>query len=166
MVYIVFTTFILNEVKMKIKKLYLSGDHAGFKLKEKIKHFLIKSGYIIEDIGPHEYNKLDDYPDFVIPMGRKVAKDKNSRGIIIAGSGQGECIATNKIKGIKAGLYHGGPTKIVHTGRGHDNTNILCMGAGFVNEKEAKEAINIFLKTKFAGGRHARRLKKVERLEK
>jgi len=150
---------------MPIKTIYLSGDHAGFKLKQKLKPWLSKN-FKIEDIGPHEYNKLDDYPDFVIPMGKKVAKDKNSRGIIIAGSGQGEAIATNKIKGIKAGLYHGGSPKIVNTGRVHDNTNILCMGSRFVTEKEAKRAINIFLKTKFAGGRHARRLKKVEKLEK
>ena len=99
-------------------------------------------------------------------MGKKVAKDKNSRGIIIAGSGQGECIATNKIRGIKAGLYHGGSNKIVNTGRVHDNINILCMGSRFVTENEAKKAINIFLKTKFAGGRHSRRLKKLEKLEK
>ncbi len=150
---------------MPIKKIYLSGDHAGFNLKEKLKPWLSKK-YQIEDIGPHHYDKKDDYPDFVIPMGRKVAKDKTSRGIIIAGSGQGECIATNKIKGIKAGLYHGGSTKIVHTGREHDNTNILCLGASFVTEKEAKRAINIFLKTKFAGGRHTRRLRKIEKIEK
>lgn len=148
-----------------IKTIYLSGDHAGFKLKEKLKPWLSKN-YKIEDIGPHKYNKTDDYPDFVIPMGKKVAKDKNSRGIIIAGSGQGEAIATNKIKGIKAGLYHGGSTKIVNTGREHDNTNVLCMGSRFVTEAEAKRAINIFLKTKFAGGRHSRRLKKVEGIER
>lgn len=150
---------------MPIKKIYLSGDHAGLKLKEKLKPWLSKK-YKIEDIGPHHYDKKDDYPDFVIPMGRKVAKDKNSRGIIIAGSGQGEAIATNKIKGIKAGLYHGGPTKIVTTGREHDNTNILCMGSRFVTGAEAKRAINIFLKTKFQKGRHSRRLKKVEKIER
>ena len=91
---------------MKIKKIYLSGDHAGFKLKENVKKWLLEK-YEVEDIGPLVYDKKDDYPDFVIPMARKVAKNKNSRGLIIAGSGQGEAIATNKIKGIKAGLYHG-----------------------------------------------------------
>src|SRR3989344_1662962 len=119
-----------------MKKIYFSGDHAGFYLKEKIKRWLErKYNLLVEDIGPIVYNKYDDYPDFVISMARKVAKDKNSRGIIIAGSGQGEAIATNKIKGIRAGLYHGGNVKIVDTGRGHDNINILCMGSRFVNEK-------------------------------
>jgi len=150
---------------MPIKKIYLSGDHAGFKLKQKLRVWLSKK-YKIEDIGPQEYNKLDDYPDFVIPMARLVAKNPHSPGIIIAGSGQGEAIATNKIKGIKAGLYHGGSNKIVKTGREHDNTNVLCMGSRFVTEKEAKKAINIFLKTKFQKGRHARRLKKIEKIEK
>jgi ribose 5-phosphate isomerase B len=149
-----------------MKTIYLSGDHAGFKLKEKIKLWLEKQDSNVIDIGPHKYNKQDDYPDFVIPMARKVAKNNKGRGIIIAGSGQGEAIATNKIKGIKAGLYHGGSTKIIKTGREHDNINILCMGSRFITEKEAKQAINIFLKTSFQGGRHLRRLKKIEKIEK
>jgi len=150
---------------MKIKKIYLSGDHAGFELKENIKKWLLEK-YEVEDVGPLVYDKNDDYPDFVIPMARKVAKNKNSRGLIIAGSGQGEAIATNKIKGIKAGLYHGGSQKIIKTGREHDNTNILCLGSRFVSESEAKRAVNLFLKTKFQKGRHSRRLKKIEKIEK
>ena len=150
---------------MKIKKIYLSGDHAGFKLKSKIRVWLEKK-YLVEDVGPLVYDKKDDYPDFVIPMARKVAKNKNCRGLIIAGSGQGEAIATNKIKGIKAGLYHGGSPKIVKTGRLHDDTNVLCLGSRFVSEKEAKKAIDIFLKSKFEGGRHSRRLKKMEKIER
>ena len=148
-----------------IKKIYLSGDHAGFELKENIKKWLLEK-YEVEDVGPLVYDKNDDYPDFVIPMARKVAKNKNSRGLIIAGSGQGEAIATNKIKGIKAGLYHGGSQKIIKTGREHDNTNILCLGSRFVSESEAKRAVNLFLKTKFQKGRHSRRLKKIEKIEK
>ena len=150
---------------MKIKKIYLSGDHAGFELKENVKKWLLEK-YEVEDVGPLVYDKNDDYPDFVIPMARKVAKNKNSRGLIIAGSGQGEAIATNKIKGIKAGLYHGGSQKIIKTGREHDNTNILCLGSRFVSESEAKRAVNLFLKTKFQKGRHSRRLKKIEKIEK
>ena len=151
---------------MKINKIYLSGDHAGFKLKEKLKPWIEKKGYRIMDFGPLKYNPKDDYPDFVIPMAKKLTKDKNAAGIIVAGSGQGEAIAKNKVKGIRAGLYHGGSLKIVNTGRAHDNTNILCFGSRFVTEAEAKKAINMFLKTKFDGGRHTRRLKKVSKLEK
>lgn len=142
-----------------MKKIYLSGDHAGFKLKEKIKKFLEKKGFKVKDFGPLIYNKKDDYPDFVIPMARAVVKDK-VRGLIIAGSGQGENIAVNKIKGIRCALYHGGSTKIVTTARVHDNANVLAFGSRFATENEAKKAINVFLNTKFEGGRHARRLRK------
>jgi len=148
-----------------IKKIYLSGDHAGFYLKEKIKKWLEKK-YEVEDVGPLKFDKNDDYPDYVIPMARKVAKNSHCPGIVVAGSGQGEAIVANKVKGIKAGLYHGGSPRIVFTGRGHDNINVLCFGSRFVTEKEAKRAITIFLNTKFEGGRHSRRLKKVEKIEK
>ncbi len=145
------------------KELYLSGDHAGFKLKEKLKPWLEKKGFKLKDFGPLRYNKEDDYPDFVIPMARAVSKNK-VRGLIIAGSGQGENIAANKIKGIKCAFYHGGSTKIVNTGRAHDDANILSFGSRFVSESEAKRAIDIFLKTKFEKGRHARRVGKVAKI--
>ena len=143
-------------------EIYLSGDHAGFKLKEKLKKWLEKKGFKVKDFGPHEYNKNDDYPDFVIPMARAVVKNK-VKGIIIAGSGQGEAIAVNKIKGIRAALYHGGNPKIVKVTREHNDANVLSFGSRFVTENEAKKAIDIFLKTPFEKGRHRRRLKKFER---
>lgn len=148
-----------------MKKIYLSGDHAGFYLKNKLKKYLEKK-YNIDDIGPLIYNKNDDYPDFVIPMARRVAKDKDSRGLVIAGSGQGESIATNKIKGIRAGLYHGKNLKFVKSAREHDNINVLCFGSRYVSEKEAKQVVNIFLNTKFLGGRHLRRIRKIEKIER
>ena len=150
----------------KIRNIYISGDHAGFKLKEKLIPFLQKKELIILNYGPFTYNKNDDYPDFVIPMARKVTQNKNYRGIVIAGSGIGETIASNKIKGIKAGNYHGGSPKIIKTARKHDNINILCFGSRYVTLKEAKKAINIFLYTNFESGRHLRRLKKIEKIEK
>ncbi len=145
------------------KELYISGDHAGFKLKEKLKPWLEGKGFTLKDFGPLKYDKEDDYPDFVIPMARKVVKD-NVRGLIVAGSGQGENIAVNKIKGIKCALYHGGSTKIVKTGREHDDANVLSFGSRFVSESEAKKAITLFLNTKFEKGRHARRMKKVSKI--
>ena len=144
--------------------IFLSGDHAGFKLKGKLKPWLEKKGFEVKDFGPHKYNKNDDYPDFVIPMARAVVKDKNSVGIIVAGSGQGEIIAANKIKGIRAALFYGGNPKIVKVTREHNNANILSFGSRFVTENGAKKAIDIFLKTKFSGGRHKRRLRKIENL--
>lgn len=147
------------------KKIYLSGDHAGFKLKEKLKEWLEKKGFEINDFGPHFYKKDDDYPDFVIPMAKAMIKDKskNVKGIIIAGSGMGEAIAVNKIKGIRGAVYHGKNIGIIKTTREHNDSNVLCMGSRFVKENEMKKAIELFLKTKFKSGRHLRRLKKYEK---
>ena len=143
--------------------MYLSGDHAGFKIKDRIKKYLEGKGYAVKDFSPKKYNKNDDYPDFVIPMARAMKKNSNSKGIIIAGSGMGEAIAINKLRGIRAVVYHGKNLKFVKTTREHNDSNVLCMGARFVPLDEMKKAINLFLKTKFAGGRHLRRLKKFEK---
>ena len=146
-------------------KIYLSGDHAGFKLKEKIKLWLEKKGHKIIDIGPLEYDPQDDYSDFVIPMAKKVSKDKKSRGIIIAGSGQGEIIAANRVKGARAALFYGGNPNILKLSRAHNDSNILSLGSRFLNEKQIKKAIEIWLKAKFSNAvRHKRRLKKIEKL--
>jgi ribose 5-phosphate isomerase B len=147
-----------------MKKIFLSGDHAGFKMKEKIRDWTKLKGFEILDFGPFAYDEKDDYPDFVIPMSRALVKDRTIRGIIIAGSGEGEAIVANKIKGIRAMVYHGKNLRIVKTAREHNNANVLCLGSRFVGENEMKKAIMIFLKTKFDGGRHERRLKKFERL--
>ena len=145
------------------KVICLSGDHAGFKLKEKIKNFLGERNFEVKDFGPLTYDKNDDYPDFVISMARAVKKNK-AFGIIFAGSGEGEAIAVNKLKGIRAGVYHGKNLQVVKATREHNDANILCIGARFVSEPEAKKAVEIFLKTKFLGGKHKRRIKKFERL--
>lgn len=145
---------------MKGVKIFLAGDHAGFKLKKKIKSYLEKKKFDVEDLGPHRCNSEDDYPDFVIPLAKKVASDKKSWGIIVAGSGQGEAMAANKIRGIRAALYHGKNLKFLKMSREHDDANVLCIGSRFLAETEAKKSIDAWLKTKFSGGRHARRLKK------
>ncbi len=163
-------------------KVYLSGDHAGFAVKEKIKSFLEKKGFEVLDFGPKEYNKEDDYPDFVIPMAKEmtkeiskgVSKDLNSKknkhrdvkGIIFAGSGEGEAIAVNRLNGIRAAVYHGKNLKVVKTTREHNDSNVLCIGVRFVKKREIKKAINLFLKTNFKGKRHQRRLNKIEKLTK
>jgi len=153
-------------MKEKIKKIFISGDHAGFKIKEKVILWLEKSGYKVKDCGPYEYNKSDDYPDFVMPMSKEVSKNKNYRGIIIAGSGQGEVIASNRIKNIRTAIYYGGisPNKILRLSRAHNNSNVLSLGAFFINEKEIKNAIKIWLNSPFSEDiRHKRRLKKIEK---
>ncbi len=145
-------------------RIYLAGDHAGFLLKEKIKKFLSKH-HQIQDFGPLKYNRDDDYPDYTIPLAEAVAKDK-VLGIIIAGSGIGETIASNKVRGIRSVLYHGKNTKIIKISKQHDNTNVLCMGSWFIKEKEAKEVISLWIKTKFSEAtRHKRRLNKISKYE-
>jgi ribose 5-phosphate isomerase B len=156
-------------MKQKIKKIYLSGDHAGFEIKEKIKPWLIKKGFKIEDIGPFNSNPEDDYPDYVIPMAKLVAKNPNNRGIIIAGSGQGEVIAANRIKNIRTALYYGSspPEQILKLSRKHNNSNVLSLGAFFMDENLIKKAITVWIQTPFSNEtRHKRRLKKIERLSK
>ena len=147
-----------------MKKIYLSGDHAGFKLKEKLKPWLEKQGFGVVDMGPLEYKPRDDYSDFVIPMAKKVAKDKNSRGIIMAGSGQVEVIAANRIKKARAALFYGGNPNILKLSRAHNDSNILSLGARFLNEQQIKKAITVWLKAPFSNAaRHKRRLSKNDR---
>ena len=148
-------------------KIYIAGDHAGFKLKEKIKKYFDKKNISYKDFGPHRYNSKDDYPDFVIPMAKAVAKSRGSLGIVVAGSGIGETIAANKVKSIKAVLYHGKSPDLITTSKLHDNANILCMGSRFVKKRDAIKSIELWLKTPFSNAaRHKRRLRKIDLFEK
>lgn len=146
------------------EKIVLATDHAGLKLKEEIKKHLIESGMEVEDMGAYSLDPKDDYPDFIIPAAKKVAKDQ-SKGIIFGASGQGEAIAANKIKGIRAALYYGKDIKIVRLSRTHNNTNILSLGAKFLAKEEAIKAVNIWLEADFSNEpRHLRRIKKISGL--
>ena len=146
---------------MPSKKIVLATDHAGLKLKEEIKKHLMESGMEVEDMGAYSLDPKDDYPDFIIPAAKKVAKDQ-SKGIIFGASGQGEAIVANKVKGIRAALYYGKDIKIVRLSRTHNNTNILSLGAKFLTKEEAIKAVNIWLETDFSSEpRHLRRIKKI-----
>ena len=147
-------------------KIYIAGDHAGFKIKDKLKPWLEGKGHEVIDMGPWELNPGDDYPDFVIPLAKKVSQDKKSRGIVIAGSGQGEVIAANRVKGARAALFYGGSQKILKLSREHNNSNILSLGARFLKEDEIKKAITIWLAAPFSNAaRHKRRLRKADGLK-
>ncbi len=147
-----------------MKKIYIASDHGGFKLKGKIISFLEKKKYSIEDLGPFKYKKDDDYPDYVIPLAKKVAKT-NSQGIVICRNGQGVCIAVNKVKGIRG--VTGFSVKEAKTTRLDDDANVLSIPADYVNEETAKRIILTWLKTPFSNlARHKRRLMKVKRLER
>ena len=145
--------------------IYLGADHAGFQLKEEIKEHLISRGSEVEDMGTHELNEEDDYPDFVLPVAEKVAADPSSKGIIFGGSGQGEDIVADKVKGIRSAVYYGGPLDIVKLSREHNDANVLSLGARFLNSQEAKEAVKLWLETEFEGGRHERRVNKISEIE-
>jgi ribose 5-phosphate isomerase B len=142
--------------------IYLASDHAGFELKKVIFEHLQNQGLDIEDVGPHEYDKDDDYPDFIFPTCEKVALSKGNLGIILGGSGQGEAIAANKVKGIRAALFYGGSKDILTLSKTHNNANVLSLGARFLSKSEVVEAITVWLETKFpVEERHVRRLTKI-----
>lgn len=146
--------------------IYIGSDHAGYDLKIIIKKYLEELGYNIIDKGAYNLDNNDDYPNFIIPVAIEVAKDIGSLGIILGGSGQGEQISANKIDGIRAIEYYGGNIDIVKLGKEHNNANILSLGARFIDQKEAQEAVKIFLETKFNGEeRHERRIEEIKRIE-
>ncbi|MBS3072451.1 RpiB/LacA/LacB family sugar-phosphate isomerase [Candidatus Pacearchaeota archaeon] len=147
-------------------KVVIGSDHAGFKLKEKLKVFFDKNKIDYEDVGPYKYDKNDDYPHYSVKVAEKVVKLK-CKGVIIGKSGQGEAIASNKVKGIRAMVYYGKDKKIIKLSREHNDSNILSLGAGFLSEKEASEAVKLFLSTKFSNhSRHKRRLNEISKFEK
>ena len=143
-------------------KILLASDHAGFELKEFLSNHLIQLGYNVEDCGAYEMDSTDDYPDFIIPAARKVASDPDSRGIIMGGSGQGEAIAANRIKGVRAAVYYDGPIDIVRLSRSHNNANILSLGARFISNEKAVEVVKMWFNEPFEGGRHQKRIDKLD----
>lgn len=146
-------------------KIGLAADHGGFELKEALKSRLKKEGHDISDFGATRLNAADDYPDFVIPLARAIAKGSLTRGIAICGSGVGASIVANKVPGVRAALVHDGFS--ARQGVEDDNMNILCVGGRVVGPELAFELISTFLKAGFSGAeRHRRRLSKIEKLEK
>ena len=143
-------------------KIHLATDHAGLELKDKIKQHLIELGNDVIDHGAYEYDALDDYPDFITPCAKAVAKDSKCRGIILGGSGQGEAMAANRINGVRAAVFYNGPKEIIELSRQHNNANILSLGARFMSEEEIYRIIEIWFNTDFEGGRHQRRINKLD----
>ncbi len=146
-------------------KIYLGSDHAGFALKQKIKEFLEKSGYEAVDLGPYANDESDAYHDFILPVAKEISHDliggTESKGIVFGGSGEGEAEAANRIDGVRAAVYYGGPLEIVKLSREHNNANILSIGARFVSEEAAAAAVQLWLETPFSGDeRHIRRIMK------
>lgn len=153
-----------------IRTIHIGADHAGFDLKNEIIRFLEQKHYEVIDHGAYELDPEDDYPDFILPVAVSVAEDPNSRGIILGGSGQGEAMVANRIKGIRATVFYGEPTysddSIVNLSRQHNDANILSIGARFLTEEEALEAIDMWLETSFSNEpRHERRISKIDEID-
>jgi|TARA_B100001245_G_scaffold84835_1_gene61232 ribose 5-phosphate isomerase B len=143
-------------------KIHIATDHAGLDLKNIIRDYLISKGHEVTDHGAHEYDALDDYPDYIFPCAKAVASDLESRGIILGGSGQGEAMAANRVKGVRAAVFYNGPVEIVKLSREHNNANILSLGARFMTEDEIYAVIQMWLDEPFGGGRHQRRIDKLD----
>ena len=141
-----------------MKKIFISSDHAGFRLKEVIKDYLSKKKINFKDLGPNNYDKVD-YPDFAHKVARNVKINKNNVGILVCGSGMGMSIAANRHKNIRAAqCFNSKSTKL---SRLHNDANIITLGSRLLTKKNALNCISIFLNTKFEGGRHTKRIRKI-----
>ncbi|MFA5050896.1 MAG: RpiB/LacA/LacB family sugar-phosphate isomerase [Patescibacteria group bacterium] len=144
--------------------IYLGADHAGFKLKEEIKKYLKNSGFKYQDLGNQILNSEDDYPDFAYQVAKKVAQEKNSKGILFCGTGQGMALAANKVEGIYA-MPAWNKLTAKHAAD-HNQANILTLGGHITSIKSAKEIIKIWLKTKpLQKMKYSRRINKVKKIE-
>ena len=141
-----------------MKKIFISSDHAGFKLKEEIKSHLSKKKISFKDMGPFNNDRVD-YPDYAHEVARKVKTNKNNVGILVCGSGMGMNIAANRHKNIRAAQCFN--LKSTKLSRLHNDANIITLGSRLLNKKLALNCVNTFLNTKFEGGRHLKRIKKI-----
>ncbi len=141
-----------------MKKIFISSDHAGFKLKETIKDYLNNKKFNFEDLGPMDDSSVD-YPDYAHKVAKKVKLNKSNIGILVCGSGTGMNIAANKHKNVRAAQCFN--IKSTKLSRLHNDANIITLGSRLISKKNAIRFISIFLNTKFDGGRHLKRIKKI-----
>jgi RpiB/LacA/LacB family sugar-phosphate isomerase len=138
----------------------VGADHRGFALKEELKTWLAACGHSVTDCGPASADRVD-YPDYAFKVARAVARHRAERGILVCSTGVGMSIAANKVRGVRAALVNSVP--LARLSREHNDSNVLCLGADFVSGAEARRILGVWLKTEFAGGRHAKRLAKLAR---
>ena len=141
-----------------MKKIFISSDHAGFNLKEDIKKYLLRKNLDFKDLGPRSQDKVD-YPDYAHKVAKKVKTNTNNVGILVCGSGTGMNITANKHKNIRAAQCFN--LKSTKLSRLHNDANIITLGSRLLTKKNALNCVGIFLKTKFEGGRHKKRVKKI-----
>lgn len=146
-------------------KIFIGTDHRGFKLKEKLKIWLVEAGYAVDDVGAHVYQSDDDYTDYASAVAFKVSNDKESKGIVFCGSGVGVDIVANKIDGVRSG--YGVTIEQIISARRDDDINVLAIAADFIDFEKAKELIQVFLGTEYKKTeRFERRLDKIQEIEK
>ena len=147
---------------IKLNKIFktacIASDHAGYKLKEDIKNYLIDKKMSDFDIGPYNDNSVD-YPDYAKKLGNRIKLKKSDVGILVCGSGTGMAISANKIKSIRAAVCYN--TKSTRLSRQHNNANIIALGSRLTKKSLSLKLVEVFFKTKFEGGRHLRRVKKI-----
>lgn len=144
-------------------RIYLGSDHAGYRLKEILQSYLKTLGHDPVDLGTFSEETVD-YPDFAREVSEKVYENKDSMGLLVCGSGTGMCMAANKHVGIRAASVT--TPELAKYARSHNDANVLCLGARFIEEDVAREVAKVFFETKFEGGRHARRVQKIMELER
>ncbi|WP_103663670.1 ribose 5-phosphate isomerase B [Gracilimonas amylolytica] len=141
----------------------IASDHAGYPAKEKVIQILKDLGHDIVDFGTHSEDSVD-YPDFAVQVAEKINEGEYDKGILICGSGQGVCMTANKYPKVRAGLVYS--RNSAEMTRLHNNANVLCMPGRELNEDQLKEFVTVWLSTEFEGGRHQRRVEKIESLTK
>ena len=141
-----------------MRKIFIASDHAGFRLKESIKKFLIKKKFLVLDLGPRDDRSVD-YPDYAKKLAKNIISKKSNTGILVCGSGIGMAMSANRFKKIRAAVCYN--VKSAKLSRSHNNANIIAIGSRLTNKNLALKLIMIFLRTKFDGGRHKRRINKI-----
>ena len=138
----------------------VSNDHAGVELKNAVKELLENKGYVVENLGDNSGESVD-YPDIIHPLAKKISQNTEKKGIIMCGTGNGVSMVANKYEGVRAGLCWN--KEIAALIRQHNNANVLSLPARFLSVKEALEIVEVFLETDFEGGRHERRVDKIDK---
>lgn len=146
-----------------MNKLLIASDHAGFILKEKLRVYLEKKGIGVKDLGTYSKDRCD-YPLYAYALAKEISSGKVKRGILICKSGIGTAIVANRLPGVRAALCHN--LKITKLSRQHNDSNVLVMGSAFVKPDQAKRMVMVWLNTKFLGGRHLRRVRLIDQIDK
>ena len=153
----------LEERPASAVRVALGADHGGFVLKENLKAFLIERGHEVEDVGTFGRDPVD-YPDFAVAVARAVASGACVAGIVVDGAGIGSCMAANKVRGVRAATCHDEAT--ARNSREHNHANVLVLGSGVVHPGHARRLVRLWLATPFGVGRHARRVDKIDALDR